>query len=250
MKIVGIIPARGGSKGIKNKNIMDLNGKPLIGYTIESALEAKLLDKVVISTDCPLIKENVLHRYKVEVIDRPAQYAKDDSPIEEALLHAVEHLKKTQNYNADIVVWLQANVPFRPQGLIDEVVQRLVEADDADSCVTCYEVEQRPELMKVANKKNRLQPLESDVYAIRRQEFSNHYLLDGSVIVVRAKNLYETIGIRKAHVYLCKEIIPVVQKEKIYTLEIDTPDDILLANFYLEKLTKQRTDRKYNEILQ
>lgn len=242
MSVVGIIPARGGSKGLENKNILKLNGKPLIGYVIEQALASNLLDKVVISTDSEIIAKVVRALYTVDVIMRPVELAQDDSPIEGALLHAVNTLKENEGISTDIVVWMQANVPFRPVGLIDEVVDNLLKFVDADSCVTCYEATQRPELMKVANEKNRLQSIKKDVYAIRRQEFPTHYLLDGSVIAMRTKNLIDTYGIRQPHVYLCEEVIPVVQKRAMYSIEVDVEEDLFLAKFYMDRYEIERRE--------
>lgn len=236
MNILGIIPARGGSKGLKDKNILDLNGKPLIGYTIEAALASKLLDRVVVSTDSDKIADVVKGSYSVEVIKRPPIFAKDDSPVEEALLHAVECLKQKEKYAVDIVVWMQANVPIRKEGVIDETIEKLINSD-ADSCVTCREIDQIPELMKIINEKERLIPIFKDVSGIRRQEFPKRYLLDGSVVAIRAENLIKTRRIRKAHIYLGKEIIPLVQESKIYSIEVDTPEDFLLAMYYMEQIS-------------
>lgn len=233
MNILCVIPARGGSKGLKDKNILRINGQPLIAYTIDAALKASCLNKIVVSTDSRKIADVVENLFTIQVIKRPREFALDDSPIEEALLHAVEFLKKQQEVAADIVVWLQPNVPIRPQGLIDQVVKKLVQSD-ADSCVTCYEVNQIPELMKVIDKKGRLIPLYPRVKDYHRQVFAKRYLLDGSVVAIRAKNLYESRGVRKAHVYLGKEVLPVIQRKKEYSLEVDTADEVPLATYYLQ----------------
>ena len=239
MHILGIIPARGGSKGVKGKNIVDLNGKPLIGYTIEAAMSSKLLDRIVVSTDSDKIKRVVKNSYEIEVIDRPAQFARDDSPIEEALLHAIEHLKEKDNYVTDIIVWMQPNVPIRKKGIIDYTLKKFI-SSNADSCVTCYEADQIPEIMKVMNEKGRLIPVHKDVGSIRRQEFPKRYLADGSVVVLRAGNLYKSRGIRKAHIYLGKEIIPVIQEKRMYTIEIDKPEDIDLAKYYIDQIESKK----------
>lgn len=238
MKILGIIPARGGSKGVKDKNISDLFGKPMIAYTIESALKSKLIDKVVVSTDSCKIQNVVESLFPIKVIPRPAQYAQDDSPIEEALLHAVEYLSEKNGYRADIVVWMQANLPIRDDQVIDEAVKGLIDSD-ADSCVTCYEVEQMPEAMKILNNRGRLIPDFGESYSVRRQEFKKRYLLDGAVVVMRVQNLLKNRGIRKMHVYLGTEVIPIFQKEKKYSIEVDTPDDLEVVKFYLEKHLNQ-----------
>ena len=239
MNILAIIPARGGSKGVKDKNILDLNSKPLIGYTIEAAMSSKLIDRIVVSTDSDKIKKTVKDSYKVEIIDRPAEFARDDSPIEEALLHAIEYLKEADSYVPDIIVWMQPNVPIRREGIIDEAVEKLINSD-ADSCITCYEADQIPEAMKVMNEKGRLVHTHKVVDGIRRQEFPKRYLADGSILVMHAKNLYETRGIRKSHIYLGKEIIPVIQEDRMYTVEIDIPEDIDLARYYMGRIESKK----------
>jgi len=238
MNVVGIIPARGGSKRLKDKNILPIAGKPLIGYVIEDAMAAKSIDKVVVSTDCEKISAVVRENYPVEVIKRPAEFARDDSPIEEALLHAVEYLEKNGSYKADIVVWMQANIPIKEAGLIDAVVNKLIESD-ADSCVTVCEAEEFPEVMKAIDEKGMLIPLFKDVDRIRCQEFPKRYRLDGSVLAMRAKNLFSTRGIRKAHIYLGNNIIPVIQKKKMYSLEIDTQDEFIMAEYYINRFYQQ-----------
>ncbi|MFA5068980.1 MAG: acylneuraminate cytidylyltransferase family protein [Candidatus Omnitrophota bacterium] len=235
MRILSVIPARGGSKGVKDKHIIDFNGKPLIGYTIEDVLSSELIDKVVVSTDSSKIACVVKGIYDIETVKRPARFAKDDSPIEEALLHAVEYLKKKFKYKADIVVWTQANVPIRQKGIIDKVIRKLI-SSKADSCVTCYEADQVPEAMRIIDKKGMLVPIVKDVKGIRRQEFPRRYLLDGSVLALRVENLYKARGIRRAHIYLGKNVIPVVQSDMMYTLEVDVPDDVALVRYYLDKI--------------
>ncbi|GMT49118.1 MAG: hypothetical protein IEMM0008_0657 [bacterium] len=231
MKVLGIIPARGGSKGVKNKNILEIKGKPLIGYTIEAALQAQLLDRMVVSTDSKMIADVVKKHYKIEVIMRPPELAQDDSPIEEALLHSVEHLKES-GFHTDIVVWMQANVPIRKGGMIDEVVDKLIHSD-ADSCVTCYEADQIPEWMKVIDEKGYLKPWVQGSDGIRRQEVPVRYLIDGSVLAMKAENLIQTKGIRKPHVYLGQTVIPVLHQDRKYTLEVDIQDDIDLIQYFM-----------------
>ena len=152
-------------------------------------------------------------------------------------MHAVKYLAKVRKYKADIVVWMQPNVPIRKNGIVDELVGRLVNSN-ADSCVTCYEVDQIPELMKIINKKGMLVPIHNDVSAIRRQEFPQRYLLDGSVVALRVKNLLNTRGIRKAHIYLGKEVIPVVQEKMMYRVEIDVSEDVNLVRYYMKQMRR------------
>jgi len=234
MSILGIIPARGGSKGVKDKNILEIAGRPLIAYTIDAALESARLDKVVVSTDSTKIADVVREHYSIDIIMRPPEFARDDSPIEESFFHAVEYLKEAEGFDTDILVWIQPNVPIRKPGIVDEALGKLLDSG-ADSCVTCYETDQVPEVMKRIDSRGFLVPLYKDVSAIRRQEFERRYLLDGSVVVIRKANLYNTRGIRKAHVYLGDKTIPVIQEKMEYSLEIDVPDDLDLVKYYLER---------------
>jgi CMP-N-acetylneuraminic acid synthetase len=237
--IVGIIPARGGSKRLKDKNILELNGKPLIGYTIEAALASQLLDRVIVSTDSDRIAEIVRHRYGVQVIKRPPELAQDDSPIEDALLHVVEYLKQQEGYSTNIVVLMQANVPIRQEGIVDETLRRLLHSG-ADACVTCVEADHVPEVMKIINEKGRLIPLFVAGRGIRKQEFPKRYLVDGSVLALRVENLIRAKGVRKTHIYFGEEVLPLIQKKKMYALEIDTEDDFALAKYYMDQLNRKK----------
>jgi len=233
MKTLCIIPARGGSKGLKDKNIMDLCGKPLMGYSIEAALAAKSVDKVVVSTDSEKIANVVRDFCDVEIIMRPAQFAQDDSPIEDALLHTVKYLKESQNYEPGIVVWIQPNVPIRETGAIDRVVDALANSD-ADSCVTCYEVDQLPEWMKKINDQGMLESCFGESTAVRRQEVPQRYLLDGAIVAMRTENLIKCEGVRKPHACLGKNIIPIIQTDKKYSTEIDVFEDFQLVQYYMQ----------------
>ena len=235
MNILGVIPARGGSKGVPGKNIMQLCGKPLISYTILSAMESDLLDRLVVSTDSKKIADVVSNNFDIEVINRPAEYARDNSPIEEALIHGIEYLNSTINYQADIIVWMQPNVPIRDKGIIDKAISMLLNSD-ADSCITCYEATQIPELMKVINTEGFLEPCEKDIDGIRRQELPRKFLADGSVVVLRAENLFKYKGVRKAHIYMGEKVIPLVQTKRKYSVEIDDFEDFGLVELYMKKL--------------
>ena len=112
MNVLCIIPARGGSKGLRNKNIWPIFGKPLIYYAIKAAKDSKFANKIVVSTDDEETAK-AARKYNIRVIKRPEQYATDSAPIELALRHAVEYLKNTEGDLADEVVWLQANIPIR-----------------------------------------------------------------------------------------------------------------------------------------
>jgi len=222
MKVLIVIPARGGSKGLKNKNILPLMGKPLIGYTIDAAKESHLTDKIVISTEDQEIAQCATG-LGVQVIDRPPEFSADDSPIEHALRHAVRHLEKIEGYRPEIVIWLQANVPLRKPGQIDTVINRLIKCN-SDSVLTVTEVTQRPEFMKKMDCAGRItHVVQSKEY--QRQGFAEPlYIADGAVIAMKTDILMGTEGKTGAHVYLGDDIRGVVQEPR-YAIEIDDQFD-------------------------
>ena len=116
MKTIAIIPARAGSKGIKDKNIIDFCGKPLIAWSIEQAKAAKCIDEVFVSTDGEKIA-NVAERYGAKVIWRPEELATDTATSEDAIIHAVLEVEKKMSVKT--VVFLQATSPIREKNDID-----------------------------------------------------------------------------------------------------------------------------------
>ena len=133
MRSVGVIPARGGSKGIPRKNLVPLGGEPLVVHTLRAAAAARLLDAVVVSTDDTDIAA-VARTHGVEVVERPAALARDDSPTEDALIHAVETLGVEPEY----VVTLEPTSPLRTGRLIDRCLE-LAYRERADAVVTVAE---------------------------------------------------------------------------------------------------------------
>jgi len=122
-KILALIPARGGSKGLPRKNIKPLLGKPLIAWTIEQSLASKYLDKVVVSTEDKEIAE-ISKKYGAEVpFIRPKELAKDDTPSIDVVLHAIDFLEKKELFN--IIVLLQPTSPLRTISDIDNSIEFL-----------------------------------------------------------------------------------------------------------------------------
>ena len=118
--ILGIIPARGGSKGIPRKNIKPLHGKPLIYYTIKEALKSKFLNRVVVSTEDNDIAE-IAKKFGAKVIKRPKELARDETPIRDVVIHVLNKFKE-KKYIPDAVVLLQPSSPLRKAHHIDEAI--------------------------------------------------------------------------------------------------------------------------------
>lgn len=131
-EILAIIPARGGSKGLPNKNILPLLGHPLIAYSVKAALDSKLITRVIVSTDSEAIA-TVAAQYGAEIaFMRPAEFAQDLSTDLDVFEHALNWFDTNQNYKPDLVVQLRPTSPIRKAQLIDDCITKLINSD-ADS---------------------------------------------------------------------------------------------------------------------
>jgi len=122
MKIISIIPARGGSKGIHMKNIVTLKNKPLLFYSINSSLQSKMITKTIVSTDNKKIAK-VAKKLGAKVINRPKKLSQDKSQIEPAISHVLDYLEKKDGYKPDVIVLLQNTSPLRTAKHIDDAVK-------------------------------------------------------------------------------------------------------------------------------
>lgn len=192
MRVLGIITARGGSKGIPRKNIRLLAGKPLLQYTAEAALSAKLLTRVILSTDDPDIAE-VGNKCGLEVpFMRPAELAQDDTPTLPVLQHAVRVLEETGD-RYDAICLLQPTNPFRQDRDIDACI-RLLEETGADSVVSVLPVpsEYNPHWVYFRDDQGFLRISTGEAAPIpRRQLLPPAFHREGSVYVTRRVVLME-----------------------------------------------------------
>jgi N-acylneuraminate cytidylyltransferase len=134
LKKLAIIPARGGSKGLPHKNVRLLAGKPLIAHTIEQALGAQSVTRIIVSTDDDEIA-SVSKEYGAEVIKRPVELATDAARSESALKQVLDHLREMEGYEPHLVAFLQCTSPVRTSRDIDRAVQVLLD-ENADSLVS------------------------------------------------------------------------------------------------------------------
>lgn len=163
--ILGLIPARGGSKGIPNKNIKKINGKPLIVWTIERAKSSKLLDKVIVSTDSDEIAL-IARDAGAEVLNRPDYLATDTASTQDVMVHAL------RNYPADTLVLLQPTSPCRSEGLIDKCIKEFM-VNDYDSLATGFMCDYK----------------EYGKNTLPRQQIQGFFYDDGNVYVIKAENI-------------------------------------------------------------
>jgi N-acylneuraminate cytidylyltransferase len=229
LEILGLIPARGGSKGIPRKNVVNLAGKPLIAWTVEAALESKHVNRVVLSSDDPAIIE-VASRYGAEApFVRPSDLAADDTPALPVIQHAVSTLE-TGGYRPDIIVLLQPTSPLRTGAHIDEAVQRLA-ATDADSIVSVVPVPHNCNPYSVMRVEGgRLKPfLPYDEAKNLRQEKPVFYARNGAAIYAFT---YRCL-VEKNSIY-GDEILPYVMTRDA-SFDIDDPLDLELCAYMLKR---------------
>lgn len=176
-KILAIIPARGGSKGVPRKNIRDLAGKPLIAWTIDEAKKSRYIDRLILSSEDDEIIE-VAKEYGCEVpFKRPLELAQDDTPGIDPVLHAIE-----QCPGYDYVVLLQPTSPLRTVEDIDGCIEKLL-VSEADFCVSVSEPDKSPYWMYTLENDKMVSLLPQEGLVLRRQELPKVYSLNGAVYV-------------------------------------------------------------------
>jgi CMP-N,N'-diacetyllegionaminic acid synthase len=142
--VLAIIPARSGSKGLANKNILPLAGRPLLGWSIDHALNSKLVDRVICSTDDEQIAEIARSHGAEAPFIRPAELSGDNANDSSFAVHAIEWLAKNENWKADIVIILRPTSPIRDPVDIDGVIQLMIDNPRAHSCLSVIEAEKSP----------------------------------------------------------------------------------------------------------
>ncbi|RKU12489.1 acylneuraminate cytidylyltransferase family protein [Candidatus Poribacteria bacterium] len=231
MEVLGVVQARGGSKGIPGKNIRNLGGYPLIAYSIASALASESITRLIISTDDDEIAE-VARIYGAEVpFMRPDELATDDAQDFPLFEHALAWLKSNENYVPQIIVQLRPTSPLRPKGLIDTAVKLLSEDNYADCVRTVILSQQNPYKMWRADEKY-LNPLLGDEfpepYNMPRQKLPKTYWQTGHLDIIR----YETITKKKS--LTGERVLPLIIEPK-YCTDIDTLEDWENAEWKLSR---------------
>ena len=225
-KILAVITARGGSKGVPQKNIRPLLGKPLIAYTIQAALQSKTLNRTIVSTDDETIA-HVSKQYGAEVpFLRPQHLATDAATSLSVLQHAVRYLADKEDYLADIIVCLQPTSPLRSAEDIDQAVTLCLRTG-SDSVVSLCQAEHHPYWMEkvVAGRIYPLMEADDEKYQ-RRQDLPPVYQLNGAIRVIKRNILLEEE--RMAGDNALAYIMP---QER--SIDIDTPIDFKIAELIL-----------------
>jgi len=228
--IVAIIPARGGSKGIPKKNIIDLGGFPLIAYSIAVAKLSKLIERIIVSTNDERIAE-IARNYGAEVpFMRPKEFARDDSLDIEFVQHAIKWFQDNEGYCPKYFVHLRPTTPLREPKIIDKAIEKFLNNKEATSLRSAHELSESPhKFLEIKNgffeglfpNDNR-----SEYYNLPRQTFSPAYCPNGYVDVLKTKAIIENKTIHGS------------KKLPFITLiigELDRPEDLDYIKFDLSR---------------
>jgi len=193
-EVLALIPARGGSQGIPGKNLVPLEGHPLLAWSIAAGQESQLVRRVVVSTDDEEIA-NMARRYGAEVpFLRPAELARNDTRDLPVFQHAIRWLETNEGYKPDVVVQLRPTSPLRPRGLIDHAIERLLLDEDADSVRSVTHPAQNPYKMWTISDGTLRPLLGSDLhepYNAPRQILPPTYWQTGHVDAFRTRTIQQ-----------------------------------------------------------
>ncbi len=227
MRVLGIIPARGGSKGVPDKNIRPLAGKPLLVYTAEQALASRRLTRVILSTDAPQIAE-VGRAAGLEVpFMRPAELATDEAKSLPVILHALQWAEEQEGETYDAVMMLQPTTPFRRAGDIDRAVE-ILEETGADSVISVTDVGPfHPARMKFLSGDRLIDPPFCEAYENQpRQELQPMYIRSGDIYLTRREVLFQN-SFKGGD---CRALF--IEPER--AVNIDSPSDFRYAEFLMK----------------
>ena len=239
MDILAIIPGRKGSKGVLNKNIQEINGKPLISYSIEAALNSKFIKRIVVSSDSEKILE-IANGYNVEMgknsksakkiknpkniesIKRPEHLSQDDSTTMDVIKHVLDTLNHEKDYFPDIIILLQPTSPLRDFNDIDEAIKIFLDEKNVDSLVSVCKFDHNP-LWGFKLNNNILTPAFGEEFLKkRRQELPDLFLPNGAIFIGKTDKIIENNSF-----YAKKTMAFLMSSEK--SLDIDTELDLKIV---------------------
>ncbi|MCQ2022244.1 cytidylyltransferase domain-containing protein [Clostridium butyricum] len=225
-KIVAIIPARSGSKGIIDKNIREIDGKPLIAYTIEAAKKSRVFTDILVSTDSNKYKQ-ISEEYGAWVpFLRSEKLAQDDTPTNDVIEDVLIRLKNMGG-NYDSFMILQPTSPLRDEEDIRNAV-KLFEEKEANSVVSMCECEHCPLFTKSLDDEMNLDGFLSEMKKSRRQDLKKYYRLNGAIYMANSDYF-----LKYKSFYESKSYAFIMETQK--SVDIDTSDDFNYAEFLIKK---------------
>ncbi|HLD26248.1 MAG TPA: acylneuraminate cytidylyltransferase family protein [Candidatus Andersenbacteria bacterium] len=236
MHVLAIIPARGGSKGIPLKNLALVAGKPLVAHSIEHALAAKLVTRVIVSTDHEEIKQAAVAAGADVPFLRPTEISQDTSVDLELFQHALQWLREHESYEPDVVVQLRPTAPYRQPKWIDEAVQLLAGNRAADSIRSVSEPRAHPYRIFRISPEGWLDPIMKHEHPaphdLLRQQHPPMYHYNCVIDVTRPQTIFEKQSMTGTN------IAPyIMNPDDVF--DIDSPRDLELVRFFMEHLQAQ-----------
>lgn len=227
MKYLAFIPARGGSKGIQNKNLSVINGSPLIDYSFQSAKESHLVSAVHLSSDDEQIITLAKHRGIISFYKRPEHLASDEAKIIDVILYHLQWLEENNQTLPENIVLLQPTSPIRKHGLIDRCIEAF-EKSGRETLIAVSNCIQHPyETFCIENEK--LSFINKNVK--RRQDYPAYYFITGSVYIA-------TVSFIRKNKLMFDENSATQMISEEESVDIDNASDLLLAEFLLKKINE------------
>jgi CMP-N-acetylneuraminic acid synthetase len=225
LKIISIIPARGGSKGLPKKNILPLGNKPLIAWSIEASLKSKFINKTIVSSDSDEILE-IANSYGADIIKRPAHLALDTTPSEPVIENVLKNIENLEDY--DYLVLLQPTSPLRDEIDIDSSFELLFEKQ-ATALISVKEIDNKILKAFKNNSNGYLEGIANNNYPfMRRQDLPKVFMPNGAIYIVKINEFLEN-----KKLFTSKTISYLMSEEK--SLDIDTQEDLIKAKEYLNE---------------
>jgi len=221
---LAIIPARGGSKRLPRKNILNLGGKPLIGWSIEAALGSRYIDKIVVTSDDDNILK-IAEQYHVKIIKRPPKLASDTALTYDVVKHTIETIQKKYDY----IVLLQPTSPLRNNLHIDDAIESLFNKN-ADAIVSVTETDHSPLWSNILPENGSMENfLRRDILQKRSQELEKYYRINGAIYIVDTNIL-----LKDKTIFPQKNIYAYIM-DRFTSIDIDEKIDFEIASFLVSK---------------
>ncbi len=219
---LAIIPARGGSKRLPRKNVLDLCGKPLIAWSIEAGLKSKYIDKLIVTSDDEDIL-SISKKYGASIIKRPEELSSDTATTFDALKHTIDNLEKY-----DYIVLLQPTSPLRNEKHLDEAIE-LLEEKNADAIVSVCEMDHSPLWSNTLPKDGSMKSfLKEEVLNKRSQDLDKYFRLNGAIYICKMDKFLNNKG------FFLKENIYAYLMNKEDSPDIDDEFDFLMTEYIMK----------------
>ena len=236
MNVIAIIPARAGSKSVKDKNIAQLGGHPLIAYSIAAAKLSDLVERVIVSTDSQEYAE-IASQYGADVpFIRPQEYSTDTSTDRDFLLHAMQWLKENEEECPEYWVHLRPTTPLREPEIVDKAIQQIMNDQNATSLRSGFKAPESPLKWFTKNERGYFQGLIADSdesYNRPKELFDTVYVPDGYVDVIK-----QSYVISGSQIHGDK----MIGFETPATTEVDTPEELEYLRYLLSNSTSKLKD--------